>query len=52
MRRGGVTVMGKRGDGGTPCCFVEEMKESQFMKKLLKAPASKNIGEFKIDLYW
>ncbi|XP_056882805.1 E3 ubiquitin-protein ligase TRIM21 isoform X2 [Takifugu flavidus] len=41
MRRGGGPVTGKRGDGGNPCAFVEEMKQSKSMKKLT-APASKD----------
>lgn len=52
MRRGAVTVMGKRGDGGKPRSFVEEIKQSQFMRKLLMAPVSKDTGEFKMGLYW
>lgn len=40
--------MGERGDRGMPHSFVEEMKQSQFMRKLLMAPASEDIGEYKI----
>lgn len=51
MRRGGGTVGGKRGDRGNPCPFVEDMKQSKSMKKLI-VPASKDSGEIQIGLDW